>query len=418
MLVPKLLRRVRTTYEEYPVQFWVLLLGTFIDRLGAALVYPFLTLYLTRKFGIGMIELGMLFGAFSLANMAGGIFGGALTDRLGRKKTLIFGLVISASTSLLMGLAESYTVLLGSIVVAGLFANVGGPAQRAMVADLLPAEKRAQGFGLLRVVINLAVAIGPMIGGLLATWSYLSLFISDAVTSLITAGIVHRLLRETKPAARSSSEHENIFQTLRGYGAVASDLKSTAFAAVSSLVMMMALQMNTTLGIYLRDAHGVPDHRFGYILSLNASMVVLFQFHITRRIKVYRPFIMLMVGSALYGFGYGLYGVVSAYALFLLAMVIITIGEMVVTPISQALVAKMAPEDMRGRYMAAYGSSWVLAGAVGPLLAGVIMDYADPRWVWYGAGLVGLASAAGFALLHRWIGESINYGGNLTSLKE
>jgi len=401
------LQRIRDVYDEYPPQFWMLLLGTFIDRLGGALVFPFLTLYITSKFAVGMTEIGVLFGIFSLTNMAGGMFGGALTDRLGRKRTLMFGLVTSALTSLLMGLAESFTALFSVVVVVGLFANVGGPAQQAMIADLLPEDKRAQGFGLLRVVANLCVAIGPIIAGLLATRSYLPLFIGDAVTSLITAGIVCALLRETKPAAHPGAEHETMLQTFRGYGAVARDAKFTILVAISTLVVLMAMQMNTSLGVYLRDAHGVPNRQFGYILSLNATMVVLFQFYITRRMRGRRPFIMLMLGSVLYGLGFSLYGFVSAYVLFLVAMVIITTGEMIVTPTSQALVAKMAPEDMRGRYMAVYGFSWVLPGIVGPLLVGLIMDNADPRWVWYGAGLAGLVAATGFGLLHRWIGASL-----------
>ncbi|HUT16052.1 MAG TPA: MFS transporter [Anaerolineae bacterium] len=407
MSCSKRLQRIRDVYSEYPPEFWILLLGTFIDRLGGALVFPFLTLYISRKFDVGMTQIGVLFGVFSVTNIVGSMFGGALTDRLGRKRTLVLGLVASALTSLLMGLAESFAVLCAVVVGVGLFANVGGPAQQAMVADLLPEDKRAEGFGLVRVVANLCVAIGPIIGGLLATRSYLPLFIGDAVTSLITAGIVCALLRETKPAVRPGAEQETMLRTFRGYGAVARDVKFTLFVAIFALVMLMAMQMHTSLGIYLRDAHSVSVQRFGYILSLNATMVVLFQFYVTRRMKGRRPFIMLAVGSALYGFGYSLYGFVSDYTLFLLAMVIITTGEMVVSPTAQSLVARMAPEDMRGRYMAVYGFTWVLPGVVGPLAAGLIMDNTDPRWVWYAAGLAGLTAATGFGLLHRWIGDSI-----------
>ncbi|MBC7250777.1 MAG: MFS transporter, partial [Anaerolineae bacterium] len=142
---------------------------------------------------------------------------------------------------------------------------------------------------------------------------------------------------------------------------------------------------------------------FGYVLSLNAGMVVLFQFPITRWAKKYRPLLVMTMGTLLYAIGFALYGFVSAYGLFLLAMAIITIGEMLVVPISQALVAQFSPEDMRGRYMAVFGFSWVIPSAIGPLLAGLIMDNANPRWVWYAAGLVGLAAATGFILLQRRI---------------
>jgi MFS family permease len=406
VLLSKQRQQLRRAYDEYPGQFWLLLLGSFIDQLGGALVFPFLTLYITRKFAVAMTELGVIIGVYSLTNLVGGILGGALADRLGRKQTLLFGLVVSGLTSLLMGWVGSVALLLASIVVVGLFANVGGPARQAMIADLLPEEKRAQGFGLLRVEMNLAVAIGPTIGGLLATRSFLSLFIADAVTSLITAVFVAFFLHETRPGSRSGAEHDTVFQTLHGYGDVVRNSRFVAFVLICILVAIAAIQMNTTLSVYLRDVHGVSAQGFGFILSLNATMVVLFQFYITRRMRAYRPWIVMAAGSALYGFGYALYGFVSAYVLFLAAMVVITTGEMVFVPTAQALAARMAPEDMRGRYMAAYGLSWAIPGMIGPLLAGLIMDNADPRWVWYAAAVSGLVAAAGFALLHRWLGDS------------
>jgi len=82
-------------------------------------------------------------------------------------------------------------------------------------------------------------------------------------------------------------------------------------------------------------------------------------------------------------------------------MVIITIGEMIVAPITQAVVARFAPEDMRGRYMAVYGYSWGIAYAVGPYLAGLLLDSPNPNWLWYASGIVGCISALGFLLLGR-----------------
>jgi MFS family permease len=135
-------------------------------------------------------------------------------------------------------------------------------------------------------------------------------------------------------------------------------------------------------------------------------MVVLFQFAITRWIVQYRPLIVMAVGTLLYAIGFAMYGFVSGYVLFIVAMVIITIGEMVVVPTSEGLVARLAPEDKRGRYMAVFGFTWVIPSAVGPLLAGLIMDNADPRLVWYAAGLLGLIATGAFALLERRVGRS------------
>jgi MFS family permease len=159
--------------------------------------------------------------------------------------------------------------------------------------------------------------------------------------------------------------------------------------------------MNTSLPVFLRDHHGISPQGYGWILSLNAAMVVVFQFAITRRIRGYPPLVIMAVGTALYALGFAMYGFTATYALFLLAMVVITIGEMLVAPVSQALVARLAPEDKRARYMATFGLAWVIPGTVGPLLAGLVMDFGDARWVWYSAGLIGAASAAMFLRLHR-----------------
>jgi MFS family permease len=404
----KKLNQAHAIYDEYPRQFWVLILGSFIDRLGGALLFPFFTLYITRKFGVGMTTVGVIFGVFSIASVVGSMFGGALSDRLGRKGLLLFGLVMSALSSLVMGSVNDLGLFLVVVVFVGVLADSAGPARQAMVADLLPDEQRAQGFGILRVVINLSVTIGPMIGGLLAARSYMLLFVSDAVTSLITAGIVYVALQETRPGAASGEEvsQETMGQTFGGYAQVLRDAAFGWFLAASVLMVLVYMQMNTTLAVYLRDSHGISVQGFGYILSLNAAMVVLFQFPITRWISKYRSLVVMAVGTLLYAVGFAMYGFFSTYILFLSAMVVITIGEMFTAPVGQAIAARLAPEDMRGRYMAVFGFSWVLPTAVGPLLAGLVMDNADPRWVWYGAGILGLVAAAAFYLLEWQVSRS------------
>ena len=394
---------MRAIYGEYPSQFWVLVGGTFIDRLGGALLFPFFTLYITSKFGVGMTQVGLIFAIFSISSVVGGFFGGALTDRFGRKRMLLFGLITSAISSLMMGLVNTIEAFFITSIFVGLLSNTGGPAQQAMVADLLPEEKRAEGFGILRVVVNLSVTIGPMIGGLMAGYSYMLLFISDAVASLITALIVVVVLQESMTPRAEDEEPESIQQTIGGYRKVLGDTVYLWFLAASVLMVVVYMQMNTTLSVYLRDFHGVSPQGFGYILSLNAAMVVLFQFPITRWISKYRPLIVMSVGTLLYAIGFAMYGIVTVFFMFLVAMVIITIGEMFISPVGQAIVARLAPEDMRGRYMAIFGFSWVIPMAVGPLLAGLVMDNLNPNWVWYGAGILGLIAAGGYYMLEKQV---------------
>ncbi len=396
-------KRVKVLYAEYPSQFWVVLGASFIDHIGGALLFPFFALYVTRHFNVGMTEVGILFAIFSVAQFFGSMFGGALTDQIGRKHVIIIGLVLSALSSLTMGFVHRIEFFYLLAVLAGIFADMAGPAHQAMITDLLPEEKHADGFGLMRVTINLATAIGPAIGGFLAAYSFLLLFAADALSSIITAFIFYKLVEETRPQTETSrAAHPDFKTTFRGYLIVLKDRAFITFMLLSIVITVVYTQMYGSLPVFLRDIHQISASGFGMIMSLNATIVVLFQLAITRRIRNEPPMLMMSLGALFYAVGFSLYGFVNNYTLFMLAMAIITIGEMIVSPVAQALVAKFSPEDMRGRYMAVFGISWLIPGAVGPLLAGAVMDAGKPLWVWYGSGLLGLVAAFGFSVFHKY----------------
>jgi MFS family permease len=401
MLLQKSFNKINSVYNEYPRQFWVIVGSNFIDSIGRALIFPFFALYITHKFQVGMTEVGLLFAIFSISDMIGTMIGGALTDYLGRKGMIIMGLIVSALTSLLMGLVQQLEWFYVMGLVSGMFASAAGPAHQAMLTDILPEKQRADGFGVMRVAMNLSIAIGPAIGGFIATYSYLVLFLADTITSLITALIVFLVVEESKPQGIESSEKTGFRETFIGYRIVLKDRLFMLFVIISTLSTVVYVQMYSTLSVYLRDVHGVPESGYGWLMTLNAGMVVLLQFGITRKISKYPPMLILALGSFLYAVGFGMYGFVSAFLMFMLAMVIITVGEMVVIPVAQAYVGKAAPEDMRGRYSGVMGFSWMIPGMVGPLLAGLVMDNGDPSWVWYGSAVLGTIAALGFLRLRK-----------------
>ena len=396
-----LVQRTRTLYNEYPRAFWIYNIIVFIDRLGGFMLYPFFALYLTQKFEIGMSTVGLLFGVFSISGMVGSALGGAIADRMGRKTVIIFSLVLSSLSALGMGFASTLGIFIAVVVVVGTLSSIGHPAHEAVVADLLPQEKRAEGYGIIRVVFNVAVIIAPPIAGLLIANSYLTLFLVDAVISLISAAIVLFALPETKPQAQAHAKPETMKQTFAGYGRVFKDTPFLAFIGVTVMMTLVYMNMNSTLGVYLRDQHGLPEIRYGWLLSINAIIVVLFQFWVTRRLEKYKPLLMMAAGSLLYAVGFALYGFVPTFGLFVAAMIIITIGEMVVSPFQQSLVASFAPEHMRGRYMAVSGLSWSISFTVGPYFAGLILDSANPSLLWAFCGLIGILATLGFILLNR-----------------
>lgn len=165
-------------------------------------------------------------------------------------------------------------------------------------------------------------------------------------------------------------------------------------------MLIVYQQMYNSLSVYLRDAHNIPARGYGLLLSLDAGIVVLTQFWVTRQVRHRPPMLMMALGAALYAAGFSMFGFVTSYGLFIVAILIITVGEMITMPVSQALAAKFAPEDMRGRYMAVFGLSWTLPSIVGAWAAGVIMDNYNPNWVWYLGGIICSLAVLGFLGLH------------------
>jgi MFS family permease len=393
--------KVKRVYAEYPRTFWTLVVVTFIDKLGGFLLFPFFALYITRKFNVGMTEVGILFALFAGSSFIGSFLGGALTDRVGRRRMIIFSLLSSAFSTLAMGFVDSLQAFYLIATFSGIFSDTGGPAHNAIVGDLLPEEKRAQGFGVLRVALNLSAVIGPAIGGFLAARSYLALFVIDAIISTIVAAIVYFTIPETKPELKPGMQPESLAGSFKGYFRVLRDGAFMFFLMACVLAWMTYMNMNTTLGVFLRDVHNIPESGYGYIISLNAIIVVLFQFWTTRRLEKHPPMLVMALGTLLFSVGFSMYGLSSSYLWFMLAMVIITVGEMVAIPVASAEVINFAPEDMRGRYGAVYGISWMLPFGVGPYLAGLLMDNYDPRFLWLACGVCGLLATAGFLILHR-----------------
>ncbi len=391
--------------REFPRKFWIVVGVSFIDHVGGTMLFPFFSLYITQKFNVGMTEAGIVLGIFALSGLFGQMIGGALTDKFGRRNLIIFGLVFSALSTLTLGLVKDFSVLIPLAVVIGLLSDMAGPAHGAMIADILPEQKRQEGFGILRVVGNMAWIIGPTIGGFVAAKSFLALFIIDAIISCVVALLFFLFISETKPETHEEHKQESLIKTFLGYGKVVTNKAFMAFLVALILMGLVYQQMYNSLSVYLRDVHNIDPSGYGFLLTASAVVVILFQFSVTRYIKNKAPFVIMAVGTLFYMIGFSMFGFVNAYWMFVAAIIVVTMGEMLVVPTSQVLVAGFAPEDMRGRYMGVFGMTWSIPGVVAPYLAGVILDNLDPNLLWYIGGILCAVAAFAFFGLHAVLGK-------------
>jgi predicted MFS family arabinose efflux permease len=400
-----MIKSIKRTYHEYPQLFWIVVGTLFVDSLGSTLLFPFFALYITKRFGVGMTQAGILLGMSSLFGLIGSVLGGALTDRFGRRTLILFGLVFSALSSLLFGLAWDITMMYGLVVIVGLLSRIAAPAQDAMMADILPESKRQEGFGITRIAYNYAWIFGTALGGLIAARSFMALFVLDAVLSLAVAAVLYRFLPETRPAPRAEAKQEDsLLKTVKGYRVVLRDLAYIAFTLAGMIVLVVYQQQYSSLAVYLNDVHDISTRTYGVMLSVAGLEVVIFQLWVSRQTRKYPPFLMMVLGSIFFMAGFAMIGFVQQQVSFLLAVIIITAGEMVMFPTNKALAVNFAPAEMRGRYMAIYDLGWTVPATLGPAAAGLILDNFNPNLLWAIGGLLCAIAAASFYAMHLRLG--------------
>jgi MFS family permease len=164
---------------------------------------------------------------------------------------------------------------------------------------------------------------------------------------------------------------------------------------------MASLTIWVLMGVYAKTYFGLPESAYGLIPTTNAIMVVLFQVGVTKITKRYSPLVALAVGATMYAIGAASVAFAHNFWGFWLAMVIATIGELIMVPISNSYAANLAPTDMRGRYMSVYGLTFGAAMGIAPVMGGWINDNVGPRYTWYEAGIVGLLSTMFFLFIYQ-----------------
>ena len=389
-----MISRVRKTIAEHPFQFWILFCGRFIGSAGGSLVWPFMTIYLRQRLNIPLTTVGLLFTISSGVGLVSQFIWGPVIDRFGRKTALLVGLANEAVVMVAFGLLDSLEAFAILIALSGLIEPSSRIASNTIVADIIEPEKRPGAYALLRMIANLGVAIGPAIGGFIATRSYLLSFMAAAASAAIFLLLSILFIKETKPEGR-----EKRGEAIGGYGRVLRDYPFLAFCGAYTLLGMAYAQMMTLLPVYIKEGYGILESGYGFIMATNAAMVVLFQYSITRVAERYRPTLVLAVGALFTALGVGSVALGNSFPLFLMSMVILTIGEMLIIPTSVSLVADTAPVTMRGRYMGVYGLTWGIAFGVGPILGGYLNDKIAPVYIWYEAFILGLLSTLAFQFI-------------------
>ncbi|MDH4208459.1 MAG: MFS transporter [Anaerolineae bacterium] len=389
-----MLSGLRHRLSAYSRQFWILFVGQLVSSIGMSLVWPFMTIYVREKMDVTLTVVGLVLAANSMAGLLSQLVGGPVVDRFGRKIAMTVSLGARAVLMLGLGLADSLFSFSVLILLSGFFGALFNPALNSMVADIVESERRTEAYALMRMVANLGIAIGPAIGGFIATRSYLISFLAAGAASAIYFFITLLFVKETRPEV--PAEDRESAQQASGYGPVLRDFPFLLFCVTYAIMGIAYAQMMTIFPVYIKDQYLVPESQFGLIMATNAAMVVLFQYPVTRGLRRLALGPTLTLGALFVSLGLGFVAFSTTFSMFLFSMVIVTIGELIFAPSSVALVAELAPETMRGRYMGIFGMSFGLTFGVAPAIGGLINDHIGPVFVWRIMAIVALLSAVAF----------------------
>ena len=392
-----MLNHYKEFFEQYPRQFWLIVFGVFISTAGASMIMPFLMIYATDKLGLPLGQAVTLITISAGTTIFMSFAAGYLADRVGRKLVMNLSLTINGLAYLGMPFAVTYpslAVLMFLIGFSNAFYSVGADA---MLADLVPAEKRADGYAINRIMNNAGFAIGPAVGGVVAAISYNLAFLAGAVGMLLYSGLLFFLAHETLRKGNEPALDD--VRKARGYGLVFRDHKYLTFIGIFSFGLIAPGMLWVLLAVYTKNNFGMPESVYGLIPMTNALMCVFVQYTVTRATRRYATLPVMAAGMLLYAIGVGSVSLMSGFWGFWLSMVILTLGELTLLPTASKFVADIAPADMRGRYMSFYWLAWGFSRAVAPLIGAALNDRIGPHAIWMGGLLIGLTSMAGLVVL-------------------
>jgi MFS family permease len=360
----------------------------------ATFVFLFLAVYLTSR-GFSPQQVGLVAAGFGLGTLAAGPIGGTLADRWGRRPTLLAALVTDAAFASVLAFARAPALIAVAVFAFGVAATAVFPAVYAAVGDVVPEADRPRAFGLLYWANNVGIALSAAVGGAVGERSWATLFLADATMTLVFAAVVWRKVPETRPA---SAEPAGPPATGRGWPTVLQDRPFVAFVALFVLFLTVFFQFQVAAPIAML-ASGLRPSQVGRVLAVNGLLIGTLQPFAARLFQGRDRGRVLALGAVLVGLGYGGYALCATAPRYALATAVWTLGEITTLPTAVALVANLAPPDLRGRYNGAYGLSFGAGQTLAPLAGGTLLARAGPAALFGGCLAICAAVAAGHLAL-------------------
>jgi MFS family permease len=369
---------------SWPRPVRALVLARAVNQLGA-FAMSFLAVALVHVYGASLITAGWVVALFGLATVPSRLVGGRMADRLGRRPTIVLGLLGCSVSLLVIAASPGIGGAAVGAALLGLAFEIYEPPSQALLAEMVAPERRPQAFGLLGAALAAAGVGAGILAVLLGGVSLRLLFVADSVTCLAAAALILMWVHEPPTARPSTSDGSNPWRDGRllvmlGVGT------GVAFAwnlSVTALPLTVAVR-------------GLGPAETGWLLAVAAVVTIAGQRFL--RGAAARPFFLMAAGLVVVAAGFAVVAFADVIPLLCLGAATVALGQVFLLGPPFAVVAGLADDGSRAGYLAAYGTCWGIAQTLGPLASTRLLSIGVPvAWLTGAALCVLLAVLVPFA---------------------
>ncbi|HEY6955036.1 MAG TPA: MFS transporter [Flavisolibacter sp.] len=390
------LQLYRNAYSGLSRQMWWLALVIFINRSGT-MVIPFLTVYLTSK-GYSLAQAGYVMAAFGCGSILGSYMGGRLTDRFGHYHVQVLSLFLNGLFFIVLAQMQTLLQFAVCIFVLSTLGESFRPANSAAIAVYSNENNRIRCYSLNRLAVNLGWAIGPAIGGFLASINYNLLFWVDGLTCIIASVLLYFLFSEGR--SHSSAKRTAIPAT-----PLVSAYRDKVFLFGMFCLLLVGVcffQMFNVVTVYFKQGLHLRENVIGAVLALNGLIIALVEMVLVYKLENKRASIVYMIiGAFLIGASFLMLEISHAFVFVVLQMVIVTLGEMLLFPFLNNFWVRRSNEFNRGQYAAVYTMAFSFAIVIAPTMASQVATWLGFTVLWVVNFILCSFAALGFFLLKK-----------------
>ncbi len=355
-------------------EFYSILFSWFFSAFSFASILPFLSIFLSEKFQLDLVQIGYFFMFTAIFRGIIQIYIGDLSDLIGRKNLILFSQYFrAASLFLLIYFIEIKILVILFLGLSYVFSSLFQPLVSSSLSDNFDQINFLKAFSIVRVFGNIPWALAPFITGILASIDLKNIFYLSAISSILSNLIIHFYFMD-KVILDNKETREPIQKIFL-------DKKFILFCIIGFLFSITISQMFSSLNVFFSEIKKLDKKQVGIIFAMNGLIVSIFQIPISKLVSKYiNSFVSLSIGAFFYFVGYFFSGTSTEFYQYILILIFISLGENFAIPMIQTTVKKFAKDKMTGRYMGFYSMVTVAGWSVGPYIGGKIIEFTNQNY--------------------------------------